>query len=59
MKEEERLEQTEKLLAITIGHQSELSDDQLAAVKEFVEQVGGIENARQVIAALKELKKAA
>ena len=59
MKEEERLEQTEKLLAITIGHDGELSDDQLAAVKEFVLQVGGIENARRTIAALKELKKAA
>lgn len=36
-----------------------LTDGEITAVKEFVEQLGGIENARRAIAALKELKKAA
>ena len=36
MKDEERIEKTEELAALAIGHDGELSDDQLAAVKEFV-----------------------
>jgi hypothetical protein len=44
---------------LAIGHEEHLTDEQLAAVKQFVEEVGGIENARQAIAALKELKTAA
>jgi hypothetical protein len=36
-----------------------LTDEQFAAVKEFIEQLGGIEYARRAVAALQELKKAA
>lgn len=36
-----------------------LTAEQLAAVKDFIKQAGGIENARRAIAALGELKKAA
>lgn len=36
-----------------------LTGEQIAAVKEFIEQLGGIENARRAVAALSELKKAA
>jgi alkylhydroperoxidase/carboxymuconolactone decarboxylase family protein YurZ len=36
-----------------------LTAEQIAAVKEFIEQLGGIENARRAVAALSELKKAA
>lgn len=36
-----------------------LSAKQIAAVKEFIEQLGGIENARRAVVALGELKKAA
>lgn len=36
-----------------------LTAEQFAAVKEFIEQLGGIENARRAVAALKELGKAA
>ena len=41
------------------GDGKQLTDEQLAAVKEFVAQVGGVENARRAIAAVKESKKAA
>lgn len=44
---------------LSIANQSQLSELQIAAVKEFVEQLGGIENARRAVAALQELKKAA
>jgi hypothetical protein len=44
---------------ISVGNKSQLTEDQLAAIKEFVEQLGGIENARRAVAALQELKKAA
>ena len=44
---------------ILIGNQSQPSEQQIAAVKEFVEQLGGIENARRAVAALQEPKKAA
>ena len=44
---------------ISNGAKSQLTEDQAAAVKEFVEQLGGIENARRAVAALQELKKAA
>jgi hypothetical protein len=36
-----------------------LSTDQVAAVAEFVKQVGGVDNARQALAALSKLKDAA
>ncbi len=44
---------------ISIGNENQLTDEQFAAVKEFIEQLGGIENARRAVAALQELKKAA
>jgi hypothetical protein len=37
----------------------ELSAEQLAAVAEFIKQVGGIDRARQAIGALHKLKEAA
>ncbi|HWB12422.1 MAG TPA: hypothetical protein VG826_24570 [Pirellulales bacterium] len=36
-----------------------LSTDQVAAVAEFIRQVGGVDNARQALAALVKLKDAA
>jgi hypothetical protein len=36
-----------------------LSADQVAAVAEFIKQVGGVDNARQALAALVKLKDAA
>ena len=36
-----------------------LTAEQIAAVRGFIEQLGGIENARRAVAALGELKKAA
>lgn len=51
--------QADKSAPISIGNDGQLTDEQFAAVKEFVEQVGGIEQARRAVAALKELGKAA
>ena len=51
--------QAPKSAPISIGNDGQLTDEQFAAIKEFVEQLGGIENARQAVAALKELGKAA
>lgn len=45
--------------ANSLGSVEQLNEQQAAAVKAFIQQVGGIENARRAIAALKELKKAA
>jgi len=60
MKNEHRPErQTARRASISIGNGEELTKEQAAAVKEFIEQLGGIENARRAVAALKELKKAA
>jgi hypothetical protein len=36
-----------------------LTEEQILAVKEFVKQVGGIENAQQAIESLERLKQAA
>jgi hypothetical protein len=36
-----------------------LSDEQVAQVKKFIEEVGGIENARAAIEALDKLRRAA
>lgn len=36
-----------------------LSTDQMAAVAEFIEQVGGVDKAREALAALVKLKEAA
>ena len=60
MAHEHRTEkQAPKSASISIGNDGELTDEQFTAVKEFVEQLGGIENARRAVAALQELKKAA
>lgn len=48
-----------KSAPVSIGNEGQLTDEQFAAVKEFVEQLGGIENARRAVATLKELGKAA
>lgn len=37
----------------------QLTDEQLASIKSFIEEVGGIENARQALLALAECQKAA
>ncbi len=36
----------------------DLTEDQILAIKEFVRQVGGVENAQQAIESLEQLKKA-
>jgi len=36
-----------------------LTEEQILAIKEFVRQVGGVENAQQAIESLEQLKKAA
>ena len=60
MAQEHRTEkQASKSAPISIGNDGQLTDEQFAAVKEFVEQLGGIENARRAVAALNELKTAA
>lgn len=57
---EHRIEkQPSKSVPLSIGSEGQLTDEQFAAVKEFIEQLGGIENARRAVAALNELKKAA
>ena len=45
----------------TIGCRGDhqLSDEQVAQVKRFIEQVGGVENARAAIEALEKLRQAA
>jgi len=40
-------------------HPGQLSKEQMSAIKEFVEQVGGVDNARQALAALLKLEQAA
>jgi len=58
MKNQHRNEKpTVRHASIPIGNDDDMIGDDLAAIKQFVEQVGGIENARWAIAALKELKK--
>ena len=61
--QDERQRQKQPAKPISIGNElgsdGELTDEQFAAVKKFVEQLGGIENARRAVAALKELAKAA
>ena len=59
--ERQRQKQPAKPISIgsEIGSDGELTDEQFAAVKKYVEQLGGIENARRAVAALKELAKAA
>jgi len=37
----------------------DLTEEQILAIKEFVRQVGGVENAQQAIESLEQLKKAA
>jgi hypothetical protein len=60
MKNEHRIEKaTSRRATIVFGNGEELTEDQAAAVKEFIEQLGSIENARRAIAALKELHKKA
>lgn len=57
---EHRIEkQASKSAPISIGNDGQLTDEQFEAVKKFVEELGGIENARRAVAALKELGKAA
>ena len=59
--ERQRQERPAKPISIgnELGSDGELTDEQFAAVKKYVEQLGGIENARRAVAALKELAKAA
>jgi hypothetical protein len=60
MKNEPRIQETTgNETKIANGKADKLTEAQAAAIKEFVEQLGGIENARRAVAALKELKKAA
>jgi len=57
---EHRIEkQATKPVPSSIGNDGQLTHEQFAAVKEFIEQLGGIEHARRAVAALQELKKAA
>jgi len=37
----------------------DLTEEQILAIREFVKQVGGVENAQQAIESLEKLKKAA
>jgi len=37
----------------------DLTEEQILAIKEFIKQVGGVENAQQAIESLEQLKKAA
>ena len=59
MHERQNEKHSTKPASLSIGNEGQLTDEQFAAVKEFVEQLGGIENARRAVAALNELKKAA
>jgi hypothetical protein len=51
-----QFEEFERALAARLTN---LTEDQILAVKEFVQQVGGIESARLVIESLEKLKPAA
>ena len=57
--QDERQRQKQPAKPISIGSKGELTDEQFAAVKKYVKQLGGIENARRAVTALKELAKAA
>ena len=57
--QDERQRHKQPAKPISIGSEGELTEEQFAAVKKFVEQLGGIENARRAVTALKELAKAA
>lgn len=51
--------QADQIATTAHGKGDSLTDEQISAVQDFVEQLGGIENARRVIAALNEQKLAA
>lgn len=59
MKNQPKIENSTAQHTPVVVHGEKLSAEQVAAVKEFIEQLGGIENARRAVAALSELKKAA
>ena len=44
---------------VEVIHRGQLSKEQVAAVEKFINQVGGVDNARQALAALLTLEKAA
>jgi hypothetical protein len=52
-------QQTEPLGAALEQRDHQLTDEHLASIKAFVEEVGGVENARQALLALTEYQKAA
>jgi hypothetical protein len=59
MKQPTREQHLELARAVEAQANGQLSPEQLAHIKKFVETVGGIENARQALLALDELQKAA
>lgn len=59
MKNQPKIENTTAHHTPVVVNGEKLTGEKLAAVKEFIEQLGGIENARRAVAALGELKKAA
>lgn len=59
MKNQPKIENSTAHHTPVVVNGEKLTGEQIAAVKEFIEQVGGIQNARRAVAALSELKKAA
>lgn len=59
MKNQQKTENSTALHMPVVVNGEKLTAEQFAAVKEFIDQLGGIENARRAVAALGELKKAA
>lgn len=59
MKNQPKFENSTAHRTPVVVNGEKLTAEQVAAVKEFIEQLGGIENARRAVAALSELKKAA
>jgi hypothetical protein len=45
-----------KLKAALLDDHTELSDDEFAAVREFIEQIGGLENAQSAVELLEQLE---
>ena len=46
-------------LRLQVCNPEKLSKEQMTAINEFVEEVGGVDNVRQALAALLKLEKAA
>ena len=59
MKNQQKTEDLTAQHTPVVVNGEKLTAEQAAAVKEFIEQLGGIENARRAVAALSESKKAA